>query len=226
MTRVDIWRGSLADLDPPMDGLDPHTRRRADELVVPLARERFLAGRAIVRSVLSTVTGIEADSLPVTYLPSGRPVVVDGPSFSVSHSGSLILVAVAPSCPDAAGVDERVEIGVDVEQVRNVVGWCGAARRLPDQQLAARLVGLPPRRGCAAFLRAWVRYEAGVKACDGSVAQRTPVARDLDLPVVALRPRPGYVGALALRATGPVTVRYRDLDPSRLWRPRHDRAAA
>jgi 4'-phosphopantetheinyl transferase len=153
MTRIDIWRESLADVDPPMHRLDPLTRRRADEFADPLARRRFLFGRVIVRAVLSTVTGLEADSLQLTYLPSGRPILVDRPSFSVSHSGPLILVAVAPTCL-AAGVDEGVGTGVDVEQVGNVVGWRGAARRLPDQD-SAGFARLPPKRGCAAFLRAW-----------------------------------------------------------------------
>ena len=101
--------------------------------------------RAAVRAELLRLLGVT--ELDVDE--RGRPWL-EGVSFSVSHSGSLGLIAIAEG-------DRR--IGVDVEQVRHDTDVRALAARFfhPEE---AEAIG--DRRD--AFFRCWTRKEAVVKA--------------------------------------------------------------
>lgn len=72
-----------------------HPRRRAERV----------AGRALLRYALEQYTGRSAASHELRATPEGKPVCESGPAISLSHSGDILVCAVA----------EAGAIGVDVE---------------------------------------------------------------------------------------------------------------
>jgi phosphopantetheinyl transferase len=116
---------------------------------LPRRRAEHLAGRALLRFALERKTGRPALTHQLRAGPNGKPECIDGPPFSVSHSGRLVVCALAP----------RGRIGVDVELPRRPrdVGSIAARYFSPHE---SRWVGTEPRR----FFMLWVLKEAYLKA--------------------------------------------------------------
>ncbi|MFN2606621.1 MAG: 4'-phosphopantetheinyl transferase superfamily protein [Acidimicrobiales bacterium] len=137
--------------------LAPDETARADRFIFEADRRRFVAGRAAVRSVLGERLDLQPAEVRLSVDEWGKPVlagVAGGPSFNVSHSGDVAVVAVA---------DGR-SVGVDVEVLRPGVGDLDVARRLFSPAERAALGAVAPEDVDAAFLRVWTRKEAWVKA--------------------------------------------------------------
>ena len=147
--------------------------------------------RPAVRAALLRLLGV--DDLDVDE--RGRPWS-PGVSFSVSHSGSLGLIAIA---------EGEQRIGVDVEQFRGRRDVRALADRFfhPDEAAA---IG----DDRAAFFRCWTRKEAVVKALglglahpldsfvvDFDATGPRPVRGVPGLSVTGLEVTSGYVAALA-----------------------------
>ena len=147
--------------------------------------------RAAVRAELLRllgVTGLNVDERGRPWLP--------GVSFSVSHSGSLGLIAIAEG--------ER-RIGVDVERLRLDTDFRALAERFFHPEEAAAIGD-----DRAAFFRCWTRKEAVVKALGLGLAHPldsfvvdfdAPGARPVrgvpGLSVRGLEVPEGYAAALA-----------------------------
>jgi len=146
--------------------LDDHERVRLARLRRPADRARYLAAHALVRLVLAPLAGTAAGALTFDRTcrcgaPHGKPVLPDGPGFSLSHAGELVGVAVRVDGP----------VGLDVEQVRHVADLDALAEHVRSPAERAR-GGLDP----AAFFRTWTRKEALVKATgDGLTAPMTAI---------------------------------------------------
>jgi 4'-phosphopantetheinyl transferase len=220
--EVHVWRASLTlDRDATSQAwglLSPEERRRALRMRFPLHRARTVASRGILRTLLGRYLDIAPQAVPIVVEPSGRPSLDDAASprltFSVSHAGPVVLLAIAA---DRA-------VGVDVERLR---------REVPFEQLAARFFAVSEARALnalprsllpAAFFACWTRKEALFKAWGGegglvpSLKRFTvPVAPRLDpITVTATRdsgrwelttldPGPGFAAALALEVPAVTT---------------------
>ncbi|MCL2446173.1 MAG: hypothetical protein FWD06_05350 [Oscillospiraceae bacterium] len=81
--------------------------------------------------------------------PNGKPYLPDGPHFSISHSGGMVLLAVSDS-----------PVGCDVEPANRTVKNEAAIRRklFPDED------NVP-------FLQLWTAYEARLKSGLGDAAE-------------------------------------------------------
>ncbi len=125
-------------------------RRRARAFRFGKDRARFVASHARLREVLARYVVASPRDLDLGEGPDGKPRLEGSPlCFSLSHSGSLALVAVA----------HDVEVGVDVEDLRH-------GRDVP----ALATVALAPAErpilahaSSEAFLRHWTRKEAYLK---------------------------------------------------------------
>jgi 4'-phosphopantetheinyl transferase len=98
-------------------------------------------------------------SLRFSYNEFGKPrlanpVAVSSLSFSLSHSGDLIRIAIA--------IDR--ELGIDVELVDESVPIDSLVRRFFSVGEIAALQALPESRRRAGFFSCWTRKEAYVKA--------------------------------------------------------------
>ena len=137
--------------------LSRQEQQRHDALRRPDDRERFLLGRGALRRLLGNWLGLAPVAVPIASGPHGKPRCPGGPEFNVSHSGDLILLVLHPVRP----------VGVDVERVRPGLPWRLIARRvLPPHECEAleALGDAAPSAAADAFLAAWCRLEARLKA--------------------------------------------------------------
>lgn len=183
-------------------------------------RDRFIAARGSLRTILGRYLGVEPGEVRFCYGPFGRPGLV-APSdcaghgaldFSLSHSGDLALFALA----------QGRKLGVDLERIDDDVEWEALAERFFSSQENAALRALPSDVRRQAFFTCWTRKEAYVKAqgqglslpldrFDVSVVpgERAMLLATRDGPGEAARwvlrdlsLGPGYVAALAIEGAG------------------------
>ncbi|MCX5958234.1 MAG: 4'-phosphopantetheinyl transferase superfamily protein [Cyanobacteria bacterium] len=138
--------------------LDHGEQERVQRLRRPEDQDRYRLGRAALRQVLGAWLDRDPAALRFRYGPHGKPAldgVVDAaPHFNVAHSGDLILLAFHATCP----------VGVDVERHRPDLAWEPLARRVLPSVEYQFLEQLPPGQRRDAFLAAWCRLEARLKA--------------------------------------------------------------
>ncbi|MEB3333909.1 MAG: 4'-phosphopantetheinyl transferase superfamily protein [Cyanobacteriota bacterium] len=162
-------------------------------------RERYLVGRVALRDLLGHWLERPPAAVSIEIGPHGKPACAGAPAFNLSHSGDLILLAFH-------GGDE---VGVDVEQARPNLDWRPIAERvLPPAEVSA-LGDLPGAEQAQAFLQAWCRLEARLKALGvglagleglrsgGSGGEDSGPTRIWDVAVP-----PGHAAAVALAAGG------------------------
>jgi 4'-phosphopantetheinyl transferase len=147
--------------------LSHEEQERANRFVVEVKRQRFIAGRGQLRSVLARYTKISAKDCRFVYGEFGKPDLdtAQNPNqirFNMGHSANIGLVAIAK--------DRR--IGVDIEHLRATVNHERIAERFFTPAEFAAIRTLPEDERPAAFLRTWTRKEAYIKAL-GEGLQRT-----------------------------------------------------
>ncbi len=116
-------------------------------------RRRRLAARAVLRTILGRWLAREPRELQIERTELGKPYMVGGPSFNLSHSGPLVLVAVRPSG----------RLGVDIEVRRHAAELEAIAHHFFHGKEWEELKK-DPRGLTEAFHRTWVRKEALLKA--------------------------------------------------------------
>ena len=191
--------------------LAPDEKARAARFRFPIHRDRFIAGRGLLRNLLGTYLGIEPGSLEFTYGPHGKPALAaSAPSlhFNVAHSEDLVLIAVTPN-----GI-----VGVDVEQIRSLPDFQELVARFFSPHESSRFRSLPPEQKAAAFFNLWTRKEAWLKATGEGITDllnqvevsflpsepaglvQLPQAYRNTMPwsLYELAPKPGFTGALAI----------------------------
>jgi 4'-phosphopantetheinyl transferase len=195
------------------DVLDPAERSRAARFVHDRHRASFVRAHAGLRALLGRLLGVRPGDLAFAAGTHGKPWLVapGAPCFSLSHSGDVAALAVS----------SRDEVGLDIECVRAVEEMELAERFFSDEE-RRMLAAVPVQDRRTAFFNAWTRKEAYLKAIglgltvplDGfsvslaagdpprllSVAAKPDEAASWQL--VSFEPAPGYVGAIAARATG------------------------
>lgn len=142
---MNIYVCNITDLfDLPGSELLTNTRRtRMLRYIQREDKARCLAAGLMLRRVFGTQ---QAQRIAVT--PLGKPYLPDGPNFSLSHSGSKVVLLTADH-----------DAGVDVEQI--VPYWEAVARRVfsPREQ-----VWLHSQANDEAFYRLWTGKESIMKA--------------------------------------------------------------
>ncbi|MEU0340413.1 4'-phosphopantetheinyl transferase superfamily protein [Streptomyces bobili] len=185
--------------------LDVEERARAGAFRRDRDRDAYVVAHAALRSLLSILLGISAGALPLMREPCagcggphGRPALrTAGVHFSLSHSGGLVMVALAPA-----------PIGVDVEELATAQAALDAQSALHAAE-AQELARLPAHERPAAFTRAWVRKEAYLKGL-GTGLVRNPALDYVGTGTLPVAPSPewtvrdvlvpaGYAAAVALR---------------------------
>lgn len=161
-SEVHIWR---TDLDKPLpqvqqlrQTLSPDEQTRADRFRFDRDRQHFIAGRGILRQILSRYLAIQPSELQFTYSKRGKPSLVTDESnlqiqFNLSHSHGLALYAIA---------SDR-KIGIDLEYIRPIEVQNLAKRFFCPGEYQA-LTQLPTEQQHRAFFHAWTCKEAYLKA--------------------------------------------------------------
>ncbi|MDB1086129.1 4'-phosphopantetheinyl transferase superfamily protein [Streptomyces sp. ACA25] len=185
--------------------LDAEEKRRAAAFRQSRDRDCYLAAHLALRRLLGACLGTAAgavrlvrEACPGCGEPHGRPAVAGGGvHFSLSHSGSLALLALA-----------AVPVGVDVEAVPEAGTVADVAPQLHPAEVE-ELAALPGSGRPAAFARVWARKEAYLKGLGiglgrspaedyvGTAESPAPGPDGWSLADVAVGP--GHAGAVALR---------------------------
>ncbi|MFI1398425.1 4'-phosphopantetheinyl transferase family protein [Streptomyces sp. NPDC020681] len=168
--QCQLWWASSADAHPDLvRHLSSHNRTRLAALRNPAARALYLTAHALARTVVAAQLGLGTAELEMTVVckhcggPHGKPQPPEPLHLSLSHSGGLVVVAIAHSTP----------VGVDVEEISPYSDDV-AARVLAPQERAV-LAALPPPARPVGFTRYWTRKEALLKSTGDGLA----VAPDL-----------------------------------------------
>ena len=161
--EVQLWRVDLEAIrsDEPrwQKLLSSDETKRASRFHFPRDRQRFVASRALLRTILAGYLTTDPGDLTFSYSKKEKPSLGPahaerGVTFNVSHSGGIALYAFA----------RRRDIGVDVEQVRRDFDIEGIARRFFSAHEQSQLFDLPVAERVDAFFRCWTRKEAYIKA--------------------------------------------------------------
>lgn len=160
--EVHVWQTTLdvaaSDLVQLQQFLSPEERARADRFHFELDRRRSVIGRACLRLLLGLVLDAPAKELRFEYDEFGKPGLVPGPGrqlqFNLSHSGELILIAIA----------EGRAVGVDVEKIRTDLDPDSIATQFFSASERQILASLPASARYGAFFACWTRKEAYLKA--------------------------------------------------------------
>jgi 4'-phosphopantetheinyl transferase len=222
--EVHVWRISLSSIEPRRgwETLSDEERRRAARHRFAVHRNRFVAGRAALRAVLSVYLGVPPSEVPLVAGVGEKPRLAGDRdlAFNLAHSEDVALVAVT----------RGRAVGVDVERMRRGVPYERLARRFFAPVEAEALRRVPTRLRPAAFFACWTRKEAWLKASGHGLERGLPSA--LPRFAVSVEPRPtalavtlpdrpeeggrwslvdvrvgsGYAGALAVE--GPLRARF------------------
>ena len=164
--EVHVWQGALdvsAELlERLATTLSPSEHERANRFREAEHRRRFVAGRGIQRDVLARYAGVAPERLTFATAPAGKPSLEPNPGdvrFNASNAGGLAVIAVI------AGL----EVGIDIEPLRPIPDALDLARRFFSPAEIEALTVTSARERDAAFLLAWTRKEAYIKALGGGL---------------------------------------------------------
>jgi 4'-phosphopantetheinyl transferase len=207
VASLDVDEDRLAEL---RSHLDAEERAREAALVIPGAKRRFVCARGLLRELLSERVGGAPANVPLRIGEIGKPALDPAVNphdlhFNLSHSGELVLVAMA----------EGLEVGVDVERPRRLRRPEALATRILTPGELEVWHSVPAGRRDEELLGIWTRKEACVKAMGAGL--RIPL-REVELiaggssgewrvagegrgtgrwTVLDLETGEGYVGAVA-----------------------------
>jgi 4'-phosphopantetheinyl transferase len=158
-----VWRASL---DQPADmiaKLTPFLSQDEYQRVMrryrPVARDRFIVGRGILRKIISAYLALQPGQLRFTYNEYGKPAVSDDQNdcalnFNLAHSAELVLYAVTRG---------RV-VGIDIEYIHDDFATLEIAEHFFSKDEVAALKSLPADQRTIGFFNCWSRKEAFIKA--------------------------------------------------------------
>jgi 4'-phosphopantetheinyl transferase len=201
--EVHVWLANLDRAAFAREALDRwlsgEERARAAAFRRARDRRRFSASRAQLRALLGRYLEVDPARLRLELRAGGKPALAadsraEGLEFNVSHAGERAVFAIAFDRP----------VGVDIEQVRGDLDIQRMARIAFSERERERLGRLDAGSRAAAFLAAWTRKEAVLKARgDGLVGSWDEVeAPPSGWRVEDLTLDGGYVGAVAARGHG------------------------
>jgi 4'-phosphopantetheinyl transferase len=188
-------------------------RARADAFYFDDPRRRFVVARGALRLLLGRYLDVRPENIAITIENGGKPRLASEHAatdlrFNLSHSGELALIAVA-----LGG-----EVGVDVEQLREVSDLERIAQRYFHPTEVEDMLNTASNQKIAAFLRCWTAKEAVLKAHGTGIAERLDTfrvpqsagfegwidlsemprsAQDSQCWLMRLTPCDGYVAAVA-----------------------------
>ena len=201
--------------------LSPDEKARAERFKFDKHRNRFIAGRGVLREMLGRYLGANPADLRFEYSSNGKPGFAatfsgNGVHFNLSHSEDLALMAVT----------KIGNVGVDVECVRALKDMDHLVERFFSARENKLFQNVPAGEKPAAFFNLWTRKEALLKATGEGITRSLSLVEVSFLPgeparllavsgdevkaaewcLRELEPAPGFAAAVAIQA-GDVKVR-------------------
>ncbi|MDY6898666.1 MAG: 4'-phosphopantetheinyl transferase superfamily protein [Cyanobacteriota bacterium] len=161
--EVHIWRENLDNVKPLLENfilvLSEDELVRARRFHFEQHRQRFIAGRGILRSILSRYLNIEPSEINFGYEPRGKPFLEhklneNNLCFNLSHSQNYALYVMSLNN----------YIGVDLECINSTTDVVSLAQRFFSPSEFAVIESAPPEQQQQLFFRYWTCKEAYLKA--------------------------------------------------------------
>jgi 4'-phosphopantetheinyl transferase len=158
-----VWRASL---DQPADMiakfaplLSQDEYQKAERFHRPTDRQRFIAGRGILRKIVSAYLAHAPDEIRFVYNKYGKPFISDDQNcgalgLNLSHSNGMALYAFT----------RRRRVGVDIEYKREDFATLEVAERFFSNDEFEALKAVASDQKTKAFFNCWSRKEAYIKA--------------------------------------------------------------
>jgi 4'-phosphopantetheinyl transferase len=132
---------------------------RANRFHFQKDRERFVAGRGLLRVILSSYVAVPPSEIFFTYGSHGKPGIRrqngrPAVEFNLAHSGGTAIYAITRDRP----------VGIDIESVKHEFPIESVAERFFSELEVAALRSLPKHIQRIAFFKCWTRKEAFIKA--------------------------------------------------------------
>lgn len=159
--EIHIWDSPLSvgddDFARIAEVLSPDESAYAEAFHDVRARRQYVVSRGMLRRLLSRYVGMSAVDLKFETVGYGKPVLAGdrGVEFNLSHSGELVIFAVAAASRP---------VGVDLERLRPMPRAVELARRYLSPEENESIAAAPPELRDREFFSSWVRREAHAKA--------------------------------------------------------------
>jgi 4'-phosphopantetheinyl transferase len=217
--EVHVWAASLEitpETSEKFSGfLCASEKERARRFKFDVHRNRFIAGRGLLRKMLGRYLNCEPSKLEFAYSAQGKPELLgefskSGFHFNLAHSENAALFAIT-----------RIgQIGIDIEHVRAVKNVDDLVARFFCARENKSFQKISDEEKPAAFFNLWTRKEAILKATGEGITRSLNLVEVSFLPgeparlvsvsgdsekatrwiLRDLSPAPGFAGALAIQA--------------------------
>lgn len=160
LATVDVWHAQLGmapeRLRTLSQCLNSNEHARAARFHFDQHRARFIAGRGLLRHLLSRYLNEPPERIRFAYGSRGKPFLLEYPDlhFNLSHAADMLLIGVAHG--RRLGVDVEPVPSDDVGDSASGIVFSAAERRA--------LQGLAAARRREFFAQLWTRKEAYIKA--------------------------------------------------------------
>jgi 4'-phosphopantetheinyl transferase len=153
---------------------------RANRFYFHKDRARFVAGRGLLRIILSSYVGVPPGEIIFTYGSRGKPALqpeIDQPAieFNLAHSHGMAIYAITQDRP----------VGVDIEFIQADFPVEDVATNFFSVAELSMLQALPRKLRVEAFFKCWTRKEAFIKALGDGLS--CPLA-DFDVSLMSGEP--------------------------------------
>ena len=168
--EIHLWRANL-DLPSSMIkqlayNLSKDEKTRANRFRFEQHRDRFIAGRGILRQLLANYLQMKSDLIIFEYSDRGKPQITsslnkDSLQFNVSHSQDLALY----------GFNYQKNIGVDLEYIKDNIDYKQLAKRFFATEELQLINSYPAQEQKTIFFQLWTAKEAYLKATGDGLAE-------------------------------------------------------
>jgi 4'-phosphopantetheinyl transferase len=137
--------------------LTDEERERAGRFRFEIHRRRYVASRAVLRSLLSRYLDVADSEIAIVSNAHGKPELLDprpGLHFNLSHAGGVAVFAFAIGRP----------VGVDIEETSREVSFRALATRFFSYDERKVLDTVRDEDVRTTFYECWTRKEAYIKA--------------------------------------------------------------
>ncbi len=196
---------------------------KASKFKFQIDKNRFIISRAILKCLLGGYLKIGPNEIILQTGEYGKPDFANKENlkFNISHSGNLLVL----------GFIKDIEIGVDVEKVKDDFDVMNIAQKFFSKREIKTLYALPEDEKQKAFYRCWTRKESFIKAKGSGLSfplDSFTVSLDTDQDAKLLEtswdrseqirwnmfsflPAEGYIGAVSIPLKA-ASIRYRNWD--------------
>jgi 4'-phosphopantetheinyl transferase len=218
--EIHLWCAPLTNSKQSLDQitsiLSPDEQDRASKFIYSDDRRKFMIGRYILRNILAFYTEKDPRDVEIHYTPLNKPFLPESYEqniqFNLSHSEDLMAVAIA----------RDVAVGIDIESTSYPQEELDLAREFLSPKEILKLDKIPELQKKDAFLNAWTRKEAYLKAVgkgiDESLSEIEVTMEPGEPPryislygdtqeashwfLQSIQPGVGYIGSIACRQRG------------------------